>query len=340
MTEPDLADPLDAPLDRVHPAGAAKRACGRCSGSRCGSARCASGRSTSTGTGPARSSAEQHADALVLADVTARWVLDAQAGAPDGAVAEELETGADFHFAVHNAAGIVSVQEGISVTEALIRLRAFAYSHDRLLADVAQDVIAHTAPARMSRRWPAPRAGSAEEGGMGMTREADVVRSLVEMADTLVDDYDVVDLLTGLTDRCVSLLGVSAAGVMLASPGGRPRAGGLLQRGHAPAGTVRAPGGGRPLPGRLPHRRAGRAGEPAGWVRPLAAVLRGRRPGRFPVGVRAAAAPAGGDSRRAEPAQRHPHPDQARRTSSSPGPSPTSPPSASSSTGPATRPSA
>jgi GAF domain-containing protein len=51
-----------------------------------------------------------------------------------------------------------------------------------------------------------------------MTREADVVRSLVEMADTLVEDYDVVDLLTGLADRCVSLLGVSAAGVMLVSP--------------------------------------------------------------------------------------------------------------------------
>ena len=53
-----------------------------------------------------------------------------------------------------------------------------------------------------------------------MTREADVVRSLVEMADTLVDDYDIVDLLTGLADRCVHLLGVSAAGVMLASPEG------------------------------------------------------------------------------------------------------------------------
>jgi GAF domain-containing protein len=53
-----------------------------------------------------------------------------------------------------------------------------------------------------------------------MTREADVVRSLVEMADTLVDDYDVVDLLTGLADRCVNLLGVSAAGVMLAPPAG------------------------------------------------------------------------------------------------------------------------
>jgi hypothetical protein len=86
--------------------------------------------------------ADQHADALVLADVTARWVLETQAGAPDGAVAKDLETGADFHFAVHNAVGIVSVQEDISVTEALIRLRALAYSNDQLLADVAQDVIA------------------------------------------------------------------------------------------------------------------------------------------------------------------------------------------------------
>src|ERR1700751_2541357 len=53
-----------------------------------------------------------------------------------------------------------------------------------------------------------------------MTREADVVKSLVEMADTLVDDYDIVDMLTGVADRCVSLLGASAAGVMLASPDG------------------------------------------------------------------------------------------------------------------------
>jgi AmiR/NasT family two-component response regulator len=74
--------------------------------------------------------------------VAARWVLEVQAGAPSGAVAEELQTGADFHHVVHNAAGMVSVQEGISVTEALIRLRAYAFSSDRLLADVAQDVVA------------------------------------------------------------------------------------------------------------------------------------------------------------------------------------------------------
>ena len=91
---------------------------------------------------PGPLSDDQHADALVLADVTARLVLETQAGAPPGAVAEELEAGADFHFAVHNAAGMISVQLGISVTEALIRLRAHAFSSDRPIADVALDVIA------------------------------------------------------------------------------------------------------------------------------------------------------------------------------------------------------
>jgi hypothetical protein len=72
---------------------------------------------------PGPLSDDQHADALVVAGVAARWVLEAQAGASSGAVAAELETGADFHFVVHNAAGMVSVQLGVSVTEALIRLR-------------------------------------------------------------------------------------------------------------------------------------------------------------------------------------------------------------------------
>ncbi len=54
-----------------------------------------------------------------------------------------------------------------------------------------------------------------------MTREAEVVHTLVEMADNLVDDYDVIDLLTGLAHRCVGLLSAAAAGVMLASPAGK-----------------------------------------------------------------------------------------------------------------------
>ena len=91
---------------------------------------------------PGPLSDDQHADGLVVADVAARWVLEAQAGAPADAVAEGLEIGADFHFVVHNAAGMVSVQQGVSLTEAIIRLRAYAFSNDRLLADVAEDVVA------------------------------------------------------------------------------------------------------------------------------------------------------------------------------------------------------
>jgi GAF domain-containing protein len=53
-----------------------------------------------------------------------------------------------------------------------------------------------------------------------MTREASIVQSLVELADTLVADFDAIEVLSTLTDRCVTLLGVSAAGVMLASPAG------------------------------------------------------------------------------------------------------------------------
>ena len=85
---------------------------------------------------------DQHADAMVLAEVIASWVLDVQAHAPADSVAAELERDADFHFVVHNAAGALSVQLGVSITEALVRLRAYAFSHDRSLRDVAEDIVA------------------------------------------------------------------------------------------------------------------------------------------------------------------------------------------------------
>jgi hypothetical protein len=84
---------------------------------------------------------DQHADALVLADVAARAVLAMQAHAPPGALAAELEAGANFQFVVHQASGMVAVQLGVSVGEALIRLRAYAFANDRPLAKVAEDVV-------------------------------------------------------------------------------------------------------------------------------------------------------------------------------------------------------
>jgi GAF domain-containing protein len=56
-----------------------------------------------------------------------------------------------------------------------------------------------------------------------MPRETLLARTLVELADSLVADFDVVELLTVLADRCVDVLDVGAAGIMLASPDGELR---------------------------------------------------------------------------------------------------------------------
>jgi GAF domain-containing protein len=56
--------------------------------------------------------------------------------------------------------------------------------------------------------------------GDPVPREVLLARTLVELADTLVADFDVVELLTRLADRCVEVLGVGAAGLMLAGPDG------------------------------------------------------------------------------------------------------------------------
>ncbi len=56
-------------------------------------------------------------------------------------------------------------------------------------------------------------------GGL-VQREALLARTMVELADSLVDDFDVVDLLTLLADRCVETLDVSAAGLILVAPEG------------------------------------------------------------------------------------------------------------------------
>ena len=85
---------------------------------------------------------EQHADGLVLAGVAARSVLAMQADAPPGMLGAELEAASDFRFVVHQASGMVSAQLDVTVGEALVRMRAFAFSHDRPLAMVAEEVVA------------------------------------------------------------------------------------------------------------------------------------------------------------------------------------------------------
>ena len=85
---------------------------------------------------------EQHADALVLADVAAELILMLQAYAPPGLLAAEMEAGADFKYVVHQASGMLAAQLEVNVADALVRLRAYAFANDRPLAEIAADVVA------------------------------------------------------------------------------------------------------------------------------------------------------------------------------------------------------
>lgn len=54
-------------------------------------------------------------------------------------------------------------------------------------------------------------------------RETRVLDAVVSIVDILLEDFDVVDLLTELTERCAELLDVAAAGFLLADPLARLR---------------------------------------------------------------------------------------------------------------------
>jgi hypothetical protein len=91
---------------------------------------------------PATLGDEELALGLVLAEVATQTILGLQAGAP----AEELHVllaGEPAHWAeIHQATGILSAQLEVSLDEAFVRLRSFAFADDRPLREVAEDIVA------------------------------------------------------------------------------------------------------------------------------------------------------------------------------------------------------
>ncbi|MFF0341077.1 GAF and ANTAR domain-containing protein [Kribbella sp. NPDC004875] len=81
-------------------------------------------------------------DALVYADALLVLILDGRTGI--GTDADEM-IGAAFtarRAEVHQATGVIAAQQGIGVTDALARLRAYAYSSGMSLQAVAGEVMA------------------------------------------------------------------------------------------------------------------------------------------------------------------------------------------------------
>jgi len=56
-----------------------------------------------------------------------------------------------------------------------------------------------------------------------MAREEMLARTFIESADTMVDDFDLVDVTQMMVERCVELFDVSAAGLLLAEQSGSLR---------------------------------------------------------------------------------------------------------------------
>ena len=83
------------------------------------------------------------ATALIFADTASMLLLNGAAGTqPDTAeLAWQRDDPTAHQAQVHQATGMILVQLGISAEAAFARLRGYAYAHDRLLGDVARDVV-------------------------------------------------------------------------------------------------------------------------------------------------------------------------------------------------------
>jgi hypothetical protein len=95
---------------------------------------------------PGPLSAVQLGDALTFADTATLLLLDAQDQAA-GDLAEAGPGGQPADLAlrraeIDQATGMLTEQLGVGIAEAFIRLRAYAYAHDRRLAELARDIVA------------------------------------------------------------------------------------------------------------------------------------------------------------------------------------------------------
>jgi hypothetical protein len=76
--------------------------------------------------------------ALSFAELTMEGLLDVGS---DSGMDDFVDEVSDGGYRVYQAQGMVMIQLGVSAQEALLRLRAYAYSHERRLSEVAEDIV-------------------------------------------------------------------------------------------------------------------------------------------------------------------------------------------------------
>lgn len=77
-----------------------------------------------------------------MANVAAEVLLGLQAEGPADVLAPELDEDSNFHYVVHQAAGMLSAQLEVGLAQALVRLRAHSFAAQRPITEVAKEVVA------------------------------------------------------------------------------------------------------------------------------------------------------------------------------------------------------
>ncbi len=93
-------------------------------------------------TSPGTLSPDQISNALVVADVVMSLLVDELTRVHLGSGAPLLDGMPLSRAEVHQATGMLSAQMGVSMDEALVRLRAHAFAHDQPVVEVARDIVA------------------------------------------------------------------------------------------------------------------------------------------------------------------------------------------------------
>jgi hypothetical protein len=93
---------------------------------------------------PGSLSADAMGLAFSCAALAMQLVLDSQAGVEAGRTSHDLDDALAYRLEVYQAQGMVKVDLGVSLDEALARLRAHAYASGRPLSDIARDIVAGT----------------------------------------------------------------------------------------------------------------------------------------------------------------------------------------------------
>jgi hypothetical protein len=79
--------------------------------------------------------------ALSFAELAVELLLDAQQQAGEAWDAPAVEDALSTGFELYQAQGMVMYQLGVDLGQAMSRLRAYAFAHDRRLGDVAADIV-------------------------------------------------------------------------------------------------------------------------------------------------------------------------------------------------------